>query len=55
MFSNRIILAHIIRLKFYCEEHMSLGESYIRFAFCKDLETLKAAVERLQKLKKYLA
>ena len=52
---NRIVLAHIIRLKFYCEEHMSFGENYIRFSFCKDLDTLGAAVERLQKLKKYLA
>ena len=55
MSPSRIVSAHIIRLKFYCEEHMSLGESYIRFSFCKDLDTLNAAVERLQKLKKYLA
>jgi len=41
--------------EFYCEEHVSLGENYIRFSFCKDLDTLNAAVERLQKLKKYLA
>jgi len=34
---------------------MALGESYIRFSFCKDLDTLKAAVGRLQNLKKYLA
>ncbi|KAH9994112.1 pyridoxal phosphate-dependent transferase [Russula compacta] len=40
--------------EFYCEEHMSLGESYIRFSFCKDLDTLKAARERLRNLKKYL-
>jgi kynurenine aminotransferase len=40
--------------EFYCAEHMALGENYIRFAFCKDLDTLKAAGERLQKLKKYL-
>ena len=53
--SNLIVLAHVIRSKFYCKEHMSLGENYIRFSFCKDLETLKAAVERLQNLKKYLA
>ncbi len=55
MFPNRIVLAHITRLKFYCKEHVSLGENYIRFSFCKDLDTLNAAVERLQKLKKYLA
>ncbi|KAH8988583.1 PLP-dependent transferase [Lactarius akahatsu] len=41
--------------EFYCEEHMSLGENYIRFSFCKDLDTLKAAAARLQNLKKYLA
>ncbi len=41
--------------KFYCEEHVSIGENYIRFSFCKDLDTLKAAGERLQNLKKYLA
>ncbi|KAH9061032.1 PLP-dependent transferase [Lactarius vividus] len=40
--------------EFYCEEHMSLGENYIRFSFCKDLDTLKAAAARLQNLKKYL-
>ncbi|CDO68688.1 hypothetical protein BN946_scf184652.g15 [Trametes cinnabarina] len=41
--------------EFYCEEHTSIGENYARFAFCKDVDTLKQAVERLQKLKKYLA
>jgi len=41
--------------EFYCKEHVSLGENYIRFSFCKDLDTLKAAGERLQNLKKYLA
>ncbi|KDQ64893.1 hypothetical protein JAAARDRAFT_28546 [Jaapia argillacea MUCL 33604] len=40
--------------EFYCEEHCSIGESFARFAFCKDLETLKAAGERLQNLKKFL-
>ncbi|PIL37269.1 hypothetical protein GSI_00962 [Ganoderma sinense ZZ0214-1] len=41
--------------EFYCEEHTSIGEAYARFAFCKDVDTLKHAVERLQNLKKYLA
>ncbi|KAI0306974.1 PLP-dependent transferase [Multifurca ochricompacta] len=41
--------------EFYCEEHMAIGENYIRFSFCKDLDTLKAGVERLQNLKPYLA
>ena len=40
--------------KFYCEEHCSIGESYARFAFCKDVDTLRAAVERLKNLTKYL-
>ncbi|KAG5734562.1 hypothetical protein E4T56_gene5527 [Termitomyces sp. T112] len=40
--------------EFYCEEHAGIGEVYARFAFCKDLETLKAAGERLQGLKKFL-
>ncbi|KAH9943328.1 PLP-dependent transferase [Epithele typhae] len=41
--------------EFYCEEHTSIGESYARFAFCKDVDTLKHAVERLQNMKQYLA
>ncbi|KAH9850709.1 PLP-dependent transferase [Lenzites betulinus] len=41
--------------EFYCEEHTAIGENYARFAFCKDVVTLRAAVERLQSLKKYLA
>ncbi|KIY63579.1 PLP-dependent transferase [Cylindrobasidium torrendii FP15055 ss-10] len=40
--------------EFYCEEHASIGESYARFAFCKDVDTLKRAGERLQALKKYV-
>ncbi|TDL29711.1 PLP-dependent transferase [Rickenella mellea] len=40
--------------EFYCEEHCHLGESFARFAFCKDLDTLRNAGERLQGLKKYL-
>lgn len=40
--------------KFYCEEHCNIGESYARFAFCKDLDTLHAATERLKNLSKYL-
>ncbi|CAE6498691.1 unnamed protein product [Rhizoctonia solani] len=41
--------------EFYCEEHREIGEAYIRFAFCKDEETLKLAGERLAGLTKYLA
>ncbi|KAG5648691.1 hypothetical protein DXG03_000037 [Asterophora parasitica] len=40
--------------QFYCEEHANIGEAYGRFAFCKDVETLKAAAERFQGLKKFL-
>ncbi|KAF8914048.1 pyridoxal phosphate-dependent transferase [Gymnopilus junonius] len=40
--------------EFYCEEHANIGEAYARFAFCKDVDTLRAAAERLQQLKKYL-
>ncbi|KIJ37408.1 hypothetical protein M422DRAFT_33742 [Sphaerobolus stellatus SS14] len=40
--------------EFYCEEHCTLGERFARFAFCKDLDTLTRAGERLQDLKKYL-
>jgi kynurenine aminotransferase len=40
--------------QFYCAEHANIGEAYGRFAFCKDVDTLKAAGERLQDLKKYL-
>ncbi len=40
--------------QFYCEEHVSIGENYARFAFCKDTDTLHRAVERLQGLKKFL-
>jgi len=37
--------------EFYCEEHVSIGERYARFAFCKDIETLRQASARLQGLK----
>ncbi|KAL0949690.1 hypothetical protein HGRIS_009727 [Hohenbuehelia grisea] len=40
--------------EFYCEEHANIGEAYARFSFCKDVDTLKEAAERLQSLKKYL-
>jgi kynurenine aminotransferase len=40
--------------EFYCDEHAKIGESYARFAFCKDTETLKRAGERLQTLQRYL-
>ncbi|KAJ7591177.1 1-aminocyclopropane-1-carboxylate synthase 1 [Mycena floridula] len=40
--------------EFYCEEHANIGEAYARFAFCKDIGTLKRAAERLKGLKQYL-
>ncbi|KAH7887858.1 PLP-dependent transferase [Phlebopus sp. FC_14] len=40
--------------EFYCEEHCKIGESYARFSFCKDVETLKQAGERLQSIRKYI-
>lgn len=40
--------------EFYCEEHCNIGEAYARFAFCKDVDTLLAAGERLKNLTKYL-
>lgn len=41
--------------KFYCDEHSNIGENYARFAFCKDVDILRQAAERLQKLVKYLS
>ncbi|KAF5333437.1 hypothetical protein D9611_002399 [Ephemerocybe angulata] len=40
--------------EFYCDEHANIGEAYARFAFCKDVDTLKKAVERLRRLKEYM-
>ena len=40
--------------QFYCEDHVQIGERFARFAFCKDLDTLRRAAERLQGLKRVL-
>ncbi|KIK65386.1 hypothetical protein GYMLUDRAFT_158936 [Collybiopsis luxurians FD-317 M1] len=40
--------------EFYCIEHANIGEVYGRFAFCKDVDTLKRAAERFEKLKQYI-
>jgi len=40
--------------EFYCEEHCNIGEAYARFAFCKDIDTMHAAAERLKNLSKHL-
>lgn len=37
---------------FYCEAHRHLGQSHVRFAFCKQDAVLHAAAERLAKLKR---
>jgi N-succinyldiaminopimelate aminotransferase len=36
---------------FYSAQNKSLGQSYVRFAFCKTMETLERARERLLKIK----
>ncbi|KIM90664.1 hypothetical protein PILCRDRAFT_811118 [Piloderma croceum F 1598] len=40
--------------EFYCDEHCNIGENYVRVSFCKDNDTMKAAGERFQGLKKFL-
>jgi len=40
--------------EFYCEEHREIGEKFIRFAVCKDVDTLHKAAIKLQGLKKYI-
>jgi N-succinyldiaminopimelate aminotransferase len=37
---------------FYSEEHKALGKRHVRFAFCKKMETLEQAAERLNRLGK---
>ncbi|BGO88895.1 hypothetical protein NBRC10512_000527 [Rhodotorula toruloides] len=39
---------------FYSREHWSLGENWIRVAFCKDTDTLRQASERLLALKPFI-
>jgi aspartate/methionine/tyrosine aminotransferase len=41
-------------IHFYCAEHSSIGQNYARFAFCKDIDTLIRACQRLEEVKKYL-
>lgn len=38
----------------FTREHLSIGEQFSRFAFCKDTDTLRAAGERLLALKPYI-
>ena len=51
---NSITGMLIWHAQFYCEEHANIGEAFARFAFCKDEDTLRAAAQRLQGLKKYI-
>ncbi|GAA5907402.1 hypothetical protein JCM8208_007176 [Rhodotorula glutinis] len=39
---------------FYSKEHWDLGKDWIRVAFCKDTDTLRAATDRLLTLKPYI-
>jgi N-succinyldiaminopimelate aminotransferase len=48
--TKEIGVAAIPPSAFYSDEHKSLGKSYVRFAFCKRMETLEKAAERLKKL-----
>ena len=38
---------------FYSAQNKSLGQDYVRFAFCKTMETLERAKERLLKVANY--
>ncbi|KAF8812580.1 PLP-dependent transferase [Phlegmacium glaucopus] len=40
--------------EFYCEEHANIGEAYARFAFCKDVDTLRKAAARFERLQSYI-
>lgn len=55
-FSNELIreigVACIPPRFFYSPEHQHIGSQYVRFAFCKNDDTLHAAAERLRKLRK---
>ncbi|KAI0632631.1 PLP-dependent transferase [Trametes polyzona] len=52
--ANEIGVSSIPVSEFYCKEHVSIGENYARFAFCKDLLTLRRAADRLQRLRAFL-
>ncbi|KAF8332076.1 pyridoxal phosphate-dependent transferase [Cantharellus anzutake] len=39
---------------FYSPKHIPIGEQFSRFAFCKDIDTIRAAGERLLALKPYI-
>jgi N-succinyldiaminopimelate aminotransferase len=50
--TREIGVAGIPPESFYSREHAHIGQSYIRFAFCKTDEMLEQAQERLAKLRK---
>ncbi|KAF8592673.1 PLP-dependent transferase [Ramaria rubella] len=52
--AEQVGVSSIPTSEFYCEEHRNIGERFARFAFCKDLDTLKEAGKRLLGLKKFL-
>ncbi|KAI0669107.1 PLP-dependent transferase [Trametes maxima] len=53
--ANHIGVSCIPVSEFYCDEHVGIGENYARFSFCKDVDTLRTAADRLQKLRWFLA
>ena len=50
--TTEIGVAAIPPTAFYSEPHKPIGRVYARFAFCKKMETLERAAERLRRLKK---
>lgn len=51
---NEIGVVAIPPTEFYIKEHEHVAEELLRFAICKDNETLQKAVVRLRELKKYI-
>ncbi|KAH9846010.1 PLP-dependent transferase [Lenzites betulinus] len=52
--ANEIGIWSIPISAFYCDEHVSIGENYARFAFCKDIDTIRRAAERIPRLREFL-
>jgi N-succinyldiaminopimelate aminotransferase len=49
--TTQVGVAAIPPTAFYSEPNRHIGRAYARFAFCKKMETLERAVERLQRLR----
>ena len=47
-------LIHYFEYPYCSREHHDIGANFTRFAFCKDIGTLRAAGERLLGLKPYI-